>query len=975
MGKKNNKKIVYKYSKKRVIDPDVYVVDVYTALVNTFLSLIFIPPLILFFSFIIPVLLPPSPFSEIEQIKIFYQVWLAKITKWHFLTGHDYNLYFTWFDQLQKDGILWRLSVRWYGTIIISAVLLLYIWKSSLKPTINNEQTGGKILYQFEDAFDNLKSQFDNQLQNTRNRKTGEVFQSFPLETTEGLNILEPETYAKVNETKNDVIYMPDGQRRMHFLVIGSSRRGKTQWLLKRLMWIYLQIRMKKQFKLLLLETPKDDYSNFIRPEYQHVLSLDDKASVAWDIGYDFELVEDVLQFFQGKINTDVSQPFFPEATIQFLTAAGAYLIHTCGNTWDFAAFCSVMLRPNAKEKLKEIIQEHYPIAMPLIEMQGDPISSVMGQMANSIQDLMKMAEVYNGYQYKKDIEGFNFRMLSTAFNRKRLATILIPLVELNGEKEVTLYDNIHANYLLTKFLDKFEGANWSELAAALQSGLSSYTKPLSESITKTDAKLFSKRTELDDLIRKLSGMELSKQITYEKALQEFTDIVFTPYQKAIVCAIIRKRKFAITWKEVLEFVNPVEQESKNNLAKEFVSAVFGYCTSQEIKGFLSDDTQSILLNGVKPILQWHEIWDKYERTERLSIRDWVLDENPDKKILTLKMGARFSTITQPIIKGILFYIKSLVLDRSYPNDLSDAVPLRNFWIFADEFQEMGNMEQFIAPMLALAAARGISLLIACQDTAQLQKIYGPEMVQFLLSNIGNLVLLGVNNGETAQRLADFLGKKDIKKLGINENMQVDGVTYSTSYSQHNDDSFVIRPNEFNSKLGLDINNDPNEETLIRYLYVPSHTDGVFLMTTPPTKYKVVNKSIAPDWMKSSKLLDPLDVDIEAIQADMEEAEQNEQAAMITYTPISIAPRPMPAGAPVATTSRVTHEEGYDEQEDFPTPPTPHVDDVIPPPPEEESLQDKVATDLAITSLGGHEVSMALQILDQMAENKKTIKI
>jgi hypothetical protein len=832
--------------------------------------------LALYGGFSIHVWEPTNNRDALFHTQMFWHMWSAKALP--ILQNQTYRNYTNWIQWITDRGELPRLTFRWLIPVIIGAVTQYKITKRLWRPTLFEKQTGGRKLLEGKEAYKELQRLFNNQITNTREKdssgKRTKRMESFPLETDIGFNPADKSTYEGLKPSQ--MIIMPDSQRRTHFLIFGSSRRGKTQIILKRVMWIYRQIRKGLDFKMIINDTPKNDYSKFIHPKHQTVISVDEAEGVYFDIAHDLQIKQDIEQFFLGWIpSTNSKDPFWPQRARAIASACAVYLMETSGSDWDMGAFACLTKKSN--DELKEIIIKYYPEASKTIDMADQTISSIMGSMEDATTNILQIAEIYNGYKYKAGIDQMNARMMKHEHNIGRLADWIIPIVQEVEGKKMPVFANFLPNAIFKRIIEKMNeeqaGWKWADLSTYLKN---SYADIFRDAFSRFDTKekdLLIKAQTIDFLI---GGLEKYKgQIIATKNDDDLVNFSNVVNGNDMNCNLISRAIFRslgtntdININDVYKILN----NWKSKGADKVLDIIANNLSSSELNRLLGENDHLTLLAGCDPIFQWAETWDGYESKPRFSVRDWILDESPEKKILCLKNSARFQGLTAPLIRGILFMLKGLVLDKFYFDDKSEAVPLRNLWIIADEFQELGNISEFIEPMLAMAAARGITLMIACQDISQIEKLYQPEFTRFMMSNIGNLIIVGTNQGETAQRLSDHLGKKDIVKL--HQSASYGATTnFSANYQQH--EALVIKPSEINSKLGLDINSEPTQNFIdwlsgtepeakpIRYLYIPSNTEPAFILETKPCSYKVVNMPKQAEWMTSKRHKKPSEFDIE----------------------------------------------------------------------------------------------------------------
>lgn len=287
------------------------------------------------------------------------------------------------------------------------------------------------------------------------------------------------------------------------------------------------------------------------------------------------------------------------------------------------------------------------------------------------------------------------------------------------------------------------------------------------------------------------------------------------------------------TWKDFAKFVS-LSKFLQANLAAQYLNP------ENEAKVVHNLAFPGMWMELAATIIHYADEWDRLESQKRLSIRDWVINENPSRKILLLKPSETYPTLTEGLIKGILYYTNSVILGR-----LQDDRK-RRFHILIDELQSYGNIEPFLGPALSLYRSRGCSITVAFQDLAQLVKIYGQEFVDFMNSNIGNINILGVNDGFTANKLSDLLGEKKIEKLhrhrnadgGFNEDLQ------------HHDEK-VMYAAEFNT-LGA------NDATMnIKYLSLIAGLNPAYILDAPIIPYKVRHEIKPASWIDAEPLPPP----------------------------------------------------------------------------------------------------------------------
>lgn len=289
------------------------------------------------------------------------------------------------------------------------------------------------------------------------------------------------------------------------------------------------------------------------------------------------------------------------------------------------------------------------------------------------------------------------------------------------------------------------------------------------------------------------------------------------------------------TWADLKALVTqPISEQVA--IAKKFVD--------EANHKFFAEPNLAVYAKFIKPIITKAELWDRYEAKPKFSLREWVLDENPKNKILLIKPSGRFRDQTVALIRGMLFYMAGLINDKYFPEDKSKDCPhIRRFHIVCDEFQALGNLKEFIGPAMEMFASKGVTIYLACQDLSQLKEIYGDNFLKFLQANTGNVWLMGVNMGDSAEMISNQLGKKTILKRHESTTYQDNGKSTSVNYQEH--EGVVITPDEIN-ELGSKFETHRN---YVRYLYIPGNMSNAYILEAEMSSYPTLYKPEKPEWM------------------------------------------------------------------------------------------------------------------------------
>lgn len=826
--------------------------------------------------------LPTNNRIPLYHLFAFYKVWGGKLIP--FVQGETYQQYTAWIFWLDGRGELGRLGWRWLFAFLVGLIAAIKIAFASWKATEVEIQTRGRVLVEGEDAYPTFKRDLANQL---RREADDGIKPAFILETDNGYNPNDPD----LDQLKpKEMVCMPDGQRRPHFLYAAGSRRGKTQIIKKRTHEFKRRILAGELIKLFIVDTAKADYSRDIPHEMMHMIAPQDKNGVAWWVAKDFDNKLHAEAFWMGQIPDSEKDPFWPNTARSVGVGSTVALINTCGTDWSINNIVHYLkLTP---EELEPVIRRHYPEAIQIIQMGETTLSNVLGTMESFTKHLLQLAEIWDGYQYKRDINQMSVRLLQDQYeeNQIRLAEHLITIFQAGKDgKQVPIIEHIIPHLVfrgiirsLNKEFGNEEGMRWAwaNMVAILKKPYREIFSFAGQTLTQDEKSLMVSSIAKQPIIEAFSRLlqrgfafntddEMIKYVNnqFSKPEDQHANMVFR--------ALIRKH-----WHDDIPFVDMVDTLEKWD--EVIFDVVASNLSSHELASLANKNDHQTLITKLAPIFEWYNTWDKFEAQPRFSFREWIYDENPEKKIFVLKQSGQFPTITRPLIQGMLFYAKGIIDDDAFLDD-KDAGFIRQFYILMDEFQALGNIKDFIEPALERFASKGVSVMLAVQDLSQLIKIqgYGKEFVDFLLGNTGNIFFIGSNIGATAEMISNAVGKKWFKKLHGSVTYQENGKSFSQNWQEH--EGIVITPDEVNSKLGLDLNGYPQltfsqklwnlfakllnrsdwitepKKLPIRYLYLGANMPKAYILETPVCSYKTVTKPDPADWIDLKKNPKPND--------------------------------------------------------------------------------------------------------------------
>ncbi|CAD9228025.1 conserved membrane hypothetical protein [Burkholderia cenocepacia] len=855
--------------------------------------------------------LPTNNRPALYHLVAFYEVWAGKFIP--FFRGETYQQYTAWIFWLDGRDELGRLGWRWLLSFLFGAVAAIKIAFAAWKPVTTEIQTRGRVLVEGEDAYPTLKADFANQVRReAENKIDGQpapIPPAFIWETDEGYIPTDPDN----DQLKpGEKVVMPDAQRRTHFFFAAGTRRGKTQLILKRIIEFMVRILKGEIIKVMIIDTAKADYSRYIPRQLMHMIAPQEKSGEAWAVAKDLQVKAHAEEFWKGQIPDSDKDPFWNNAARSLGVASTVTLINTSGDDWGFNNI-TYYLKLSPKE-YEPIVRKHYPEALQIIQMGETTLGSVMGTMESFTKHILQLAEVWDGYQYKHDIRQMSVRLLQDKYetNQYLFAEGLIPVFD---ENSALILSNMLPNMILRGLVRTFneelgneEGNRWrwKHMADTLRKPYREIVKTAFKKYTAEEKSIFVNPAIKGTVIK--AAFEFRQRNLRFKTDREMTNYVDTQFPKPedrqtnlVLKAVLRK--FSDSYDLIVGIVDTFE-DWDNSIFDFLVENL----SSKELSRLMTENDHEKLIRAAKPIFTYYHIWDQFETQPRFSFREWLYDENPEKKFLVMKTSGQFSALTNPLVRGMLFYAKGLIDDDGFLDD-KDAGMIRKFYILMDEFQALGNIKEFIEGALERFASKGVTVMLAVQDLAQVVKIYGQEFVDFLMSNTGNIFFIGSNIGKTSEMISNAVGKKWFKKLHTSVTYQENGKSFSQNWQEH--EGVVITPDEVNSKLGLDANGYPKRTFMewllrldpkklpIRYLYIGANMPKAYLLETPVCGYKQENRPEPADWRdpKKAPILNDFEgevADILAaggkhdIQKDLKPSNQwisNEQPALTFHDP------------------------------------------------------------------------------------------
>lgn len=209
--------------------------------------------------------------------------------------------------------------------------------------------------------------------------------------------------------------------------------------------------------------------------------------------------------------------------------------------------------------------------------------------------------------------------------------------------------------------------------------------------------------------------------------------------------------------------------------------------------------TAGILINLASfcsSITDLAEAWGEVPRSRRISFVEWTQGRSRFKQVILQGHGA-YGELTKSYVEGIVGIVSAIVNSVEMEDD-----PKRKIWFIADEFAQI---KMPVRPLFEVGRSRGVRCVVACQDFAQLEEMYGAPMVKALVGMCGTLVVGQIMQGETAEQLCKAFGAREVERANTSSSSAGGGAGAggSTTLSFNRDEVPLYKPSELTSRLGL----------------------------------------------------------------------------------------------------------------------------------------------------------------------------
>ncbi|MDF9442106.1 DUF853 family protein [Stenotrophomonas acidaminiphila] len=176
--------------------------------------------------------------------------------------------------------------------------------------------------------------------------------------------------------------------------------------------------------------------------------------------------------------------------------------------------------------------------------------------------------------------------------------------------------------------------------------------------------------------------------------------------------------------------------------------------------------------------------WPKVGK-RRFSMTEWIRDDYTGRKQVIVQSGPD-PTLTKAYIAAMINVAVPDLIGPALPDNEGG----RGLYFVFDELTSAGRLN--IDPLLALGRSKGVVAVMAVQDHAQIELVYGEKTAQAFSSLVGTHVVCQVQMGATRDKLASQLGKHKIAWRSHEDKAQV-----------HEESRALISSGELTDRLGF----------------------------------------------------------------------------------------------------------------------------------------------------------------------------
>lgn len=178
------------------------------------------------------------------------------------------------------------------------------------------------------------------------------------------------------------------------------------------------------------------------------------------------------------------------------------------------------------------------------------------------------------------------------------------------------------------------------------------------------------------------------------------------------------------------------------------------------------------------------------------SIRDWIANEDSEKRIIFLANQAEVQKTLKPLISAFFdFSTKALC---SLPDDPDG----RRIYFLLDEFGQLSKMDS-VVQLLTQGRSKGAATWIFIQDIAQIDSIYGHDLSKSIVNGCRTKFYFNVSDHATAEFISKEIGAKEFERTKESKSFGVHDMRDSISTNTEIVERPIAMPSEISSQPNL----------------------------------------------------------------------------------------------------------------------------------------------------------------------------
>jgi len=228
-------------------------------------------------------------------------------------------------------------------------------------------------------------------------------------------------------------------------------------------------------------------------------------------------------------------------------------------------------------------------------------------------------------------------------------------------------------------------------------------------------------------------------------------------------------------WRDILQEMSPAQAKILEGSENTSTSVAFSVATD---------------LRQVGAIAKMFTEVEKFGGT-KFSIRQWMTDPTYPVRQIVLCHTKEQSVAAETLIPFVIDYCGTMI--SGLPNGIKEPR-----WFFLDELAQLapvGSLAQFYE----VGRSRRITLVLALQDFAQLEKTYRKD-AEILMSNASTKIICKTTPSRAQERLAQGFGTREVAYRGLSTSSSGQGTSHSASLQEKT--LPLILPSQLSSDLG-----------------------------------------------------------------------------------------------------------------------------------------------------------------------------